>query len=511
MSETASTSSASAEAGRVSWVGRCLGPLLAIVVYLLLPPSGAGVEVPLTEAGRATAAIGVLMAVLWMTEAMPLPVTALLPLVLFPLAGVLEMNEAASPYANPVIFLFMGGFMLALATERWGLHKRIALLTIMIVGTRPRRMIAGFMVATAVMSMWISNTATTVMMLPIAVSVIMLTTQRLRAAGHELAFDEEGNERPLTGPDSINFASSLMLGIAYAASIGGIGTLIGTPPNAFLAGFLESEYGVEIGFGEWMLIGVPFSIVFLIIAWFWLTSGNRPIRLKELPGGREIIRQEFQKLGRVSRGEWGVFIVFMATAFCWVFGSLIGGVFDRLTDASIAIGAAVLLFAIPVDPRKGIFLLNWEAARRLPWGVLLLFGGGLSLAAAVSTSGLDAWIGARVQILGALPLVLIVAFVAALVIFLTELTSNTATASTFLPILGGVAIGLDAEPMLLMVPAAVAASCAFMMPVATPPNAIVFGSGHVTIGEMVKAGFVLNLIGIVLVTLLMFTLGGFLR
>jgi len=490
-----------AASARIAWAGRIGAPLLAIVVYFLT-----GVDESMAPAARATAAVGVLMAVLWMTEAMPLPATALLPIVLFPATGALGVREATAPYSDPVIFLFMGGFILALAMERWGLHKRIALITVLLVGTRPRALIAGFMLATGVLSMWISNTATAVMMLPIALSIVTLATERIEAAGEASA------------EASARFGTCMLLGIAYAASIGGVGTVIGTPPNAVLKGFVEQEYGIAIGFGQWMLVGVPFAAVFGVIAWFVLTFFAYPVRLAHIPGGREVIRDELHKLGRVSRGEWTVFVVFMATASAWMlreplanWGWLasaapwLSSVLGQINDTVIAIGAAALLFAIPVEPKRGVFAIDWSTAVRLPWGVLLLFGGGLSLARAVGSSGLDEWIGAQVGALGWMPIIALVAVVAATVIFLTEVTSNTATATTFLPILGGVAVGLGVMPTTLLVPAAVAASCAFMLPVATPPNAIVFGSGRVTIGQMVKAGVWLNLIGIGLITLLTFT------
>ena len=512
MAEPASGVTASAKRrDTLGWIGRLGAPLLAFGVYLLLPAGGEG---QLTEAGRAAVAIGVFMAALWMTEALPLPVTSLLPIVLFPLAGVLTLDEAVRPYADKVIFLFMGGFMLALAMEKWGLHKRIALMIVLIVGTRPARLVGGFMLASALLSMWVSNTATTVMMLPIGVSIIAITLERLRNAGHEFAFDETGAPRPDTGAGSLKFATCLMLGIAYGASIGGVGTIIGTPPNAFLVGFLEREMGVTIGFGQWMLVGVPVAAVFLLLAWLVLTKLLYPSRIEDIPGGRELIRQELRKLGPMSRGEWTVFVVFMLTALAWMLRQPLtqwewllahAPGLARLDDAAIAIIAAVALFAIPVNARRGVFTLDWHTAVKLPWGVLLLFGGGLSLAGAIKATGVDAWIGQHVAAMGGAPTLLIVVLVIALVIFLTELTSNTATAATFLPILAGVAMGMDISPLLLVVPAAMAASFAFMMPVATPPNAIVFGSGHVTIGQMVRAGFVLNLLGVGVITVAAYT------
>lgn len=478
----------------VAWIGRFAAPLLAVAVYLALPPDA------LSHAGRATAAVGVLMAVLWMTEALPIPATALIPLALFPLLDISPIRDAAAPYADPFIFLFLGGFVLALAMERWGLHKRIALLTVLAFGSTPAGMTLGFMVATALLSMWVSNTATTVMMLPIAVSVIHLIEQRTPDA-------------PRREHEAL--ATGLLLAIAYAASIGGVGTIIGTPPNVFLAGFLRERYDVNLGFAQWMLVGVPFAAVFLIITWLLLTRVLHRSRLGAIEGGRAVIAGELRSLGPVSRAEVLVMIVFVFAAVSWIAREPLAswGAFaeafpwiTRINDAAIAIIAALLLFALPVEPRRGVFVMDWKTAESLPWGVLLLFGGGLTLASAVRQTGLDSWIGAQVGALGFLPGVLLVASTVAIVIFLTELTSNTATAATFLPILAGAAVGLELAPAALVVPAAIAASCAFMMPVATPPNAIVFGSGRLRIASMVRAGLILNLIGVALITLLAYTL-----
>lgn len=498
------TSAETVEPSRVSrraWIGRFLGPALAVAVYVLLPS-----EPELADAARGTAAVGSLMAVWWITEALPLPATALLPVPLFPLVGVMPIAEATAPYASDILFLFMGGFMIALAMQRWGLHRRVALLTVLAVGTRPTRVVGGFMIATAFLSMWVSNTATTVMMLPIGVSVLQLVFDRL----------DDTDAENVTGAGAPNFATCLMLAIAYAASIGSLGTLIGTPPNLFMAGFVAETYDIEIGFGQWMLFGLPLAVGFLVLAWLVLTRLAYPTSLAEIPGGRTLFRDELSRVGPVGRGEKVVAVVFVLTALAWVLRTPLSG-WDRLvslvpavealSDPAIAIIAAVALFTIPVDPRNGVFALDWGTARKLPWGVLLLFGGGLSLARGVADSGLDAWIGEQVGVLGGLPTVALIVVAVAAVIFLTELTSNTATAATFLPILGGVALGLDLDPLLLVIPATLAATCAFMMPVATPPNAIVFGSGHVTMPQMVRAGLWLNLAAVVLITGLVYLLG----
>jgi solute carrier family 13 (sodium-dependent dicarboxylate transporter), member 2/3/5 len=466
---------------RRSTTGLLLGPAVLAVALVLPAPGGMSVE-----AWR-TAAVGLLMAIWWISEAIPIPATALVPIALFPLLGVAPVEAAASPYANPVIFLFLGGFLIAQAMQRWNLHRRIALAVISAVGTRPVPLIGGFMLAAAFLSMWVSNTATAVMMLPIGLSVV------------ELALRREGE--PDREPGDSNFAVALMLGIAYACSIGGLATLIGTPPNALLAGFMAETYGVQIGFGEWMLVGVPLAAVGLPVTWLVLTRWVYPVRMTEIPGGREAIAREVLALGSLSRGERMVATVFVLTAAAWIFRPLLEPLVPGLSDAGIAIVAAVVLFLLPVNLSAGEFVLNWEWARRLPWDVLILFGGGLSLAAAISRTGLAEWIGASLSGLDVLPVIGIVLVIATVIVFLTELTSNTATAAAFLPILASLAIGLGESPLLLAVPAALAASCAFMMPVATPPNAIVYGSSFVTIPQMARAGLVLNGIFILLLSL----------
>lgn len=500
----------------VPWAGRIGAPLIAIAVYLLLAPAVGMGPNDLTETGRRVATLATLMAVLWMTEALPLAATALIPLVLFPLLRVMPVGQAAAPFASPVIFLFMGGFLLALAMEKWNLHRRIALLTLLLVGTKPRALVAGFMLASAALSMWISNTATAVMMLPIGLTVVTLAIERLKGADGDSAPapSPANDKRSITARADAagigNFAACLMLGLAYGASIGGTGTLIGTPPNAFLAQFLSDAYGLRIGFGEWMLVGVPFALTFIAIAWFLLTFVVFPVRLREIPGGRALLRDELARLGPMSRAEWTVFLVFLCAATGWMTRSFLAqwdwfaGVFPAIafvTDEVIAVAAGLALFAIPVDAKRGVFALDWETAVRLPWGVLLLFGGGLSLAAAVTSTGLDRAIGAGVAGLGHVPLWLLIPLIIAAIVFLSEVASNTAIAAAFLPILGGVAVGIDVHPMLLCVPAALAATCAFMMPVGTPPNAIVYGSGHVRMAQMVKAGIWLNLVSVALISL----------
>ncbi|MFO7892240.1 MAG: DASS family sodium-coupled anion symporter [Longimicrobiales bacterium] len=472
--------------------GLLAGPILFLALLLLPAPDGMG------PAAWRTAGVGLLMAVWWVTEAIPISATALLPLVLFPVLGVTDIGDTAAPYANPIIFLFMGGFMIAQSMQRWGLHRRIALSVVHALGTRPHRLVLGFMVATAFLSMWVSNTATAVMMMPIGLSVIGLVAPPAGDPGERHTPGEDL-------PGRLNFGTALMLGIAYAASIGGLGTLIGTPPNALLAGFLQTSYGFEVGFARWMLVGVPLTVVALPLVWIYLTRAAFPIGITQIPGGRAMIRDELDELGPVGPGEWRVGVVFGLTALAWILRPLLDDVVPGLSDAGIAMTAALALFLTPVDRRKGTFALNWETARGLPWGVLILFGGGLSLAAAVTRTGLAEWIGTALSALDAWPTALLVAGVTAVIIFLTELTSNTATAAAFLPILGPLALALGENPLLLAVPAALGASCAFMMPVATPPNAIVYGSGYITIPQMARAGAALNVAFILLITGLAYT------
>ena len=458
-------------AARARLAGLLLGPLLCIAMLLLPTPEG------LAPTGWKVAAVAVLMAVWWVSEAVPIPATGLLPLVLFPTLGIAGMAETSAPYADPLIFLFLGGFLIALGLERWKLHRRIALGVVSLVGTRPAALVGGFMLATAFLSMWVSNTATAVMMLPIGLSVIAL-------------LGREGG-----GPGG--FAPALLLGIAYGASIGGLATLIGTPPNALLAAFMARTYGVEIGFAQWMAIGLPLSCLLLPCAWLILTRIAFALPRAEVAGTRALIRGELAGLGPLTGPEIRVGLVFLAAAALWVTRPLLGGVLpEGVNDTVIAVAAGLLLFVIPAGGGQpaGTALLDWGAAARLPWGVLLLFGGGLSLAAAIGQSGLAASIGAGFVGLGAWPVILLVLLLTAGIVFLTGLTSNTATAAAFLPLMASVAPALAVDPFLLTIPVALAASCAFMLPVATPPNAIVFASGQLSVAQMARAGFLLNLV-----------------
>lgn len=424
-------------------------------------------------------AVAVLMAAWWMTEAVPIPVTALLPVVLFPVLGILPSAEAARPYANHIIYLFLGGFILAKAMERWGLQLRIALHVVRWVGTGPSRLVLGFMVATAGLSMWVSNTATAMLMLPVGIAVISKVAP--------------GSREEAPSP----FATSLMLGIAYAASIGGVATIIGTPPNTFLVGYAEQELHQHIGFLEWMAFGLPLSLVFLVGGWLLLTRVL--FRSGELRGGGRVIEEELQRLGPITRDEVGVAVVFVAVAAGWVVRGFMETEF--IADATIAMAGAIALFLIPSSKSEPAFLMDWRTAVSIPWGVLVLFGGGLALARGVSQTGLDDWLALQATSLGSAGLVALLVVVVLGSTFLTELTSNTATASLLVPLMAATALALGFHPFGLMVAAAVATSYAFMLPVATPPNAVVYGSGQVRIGQMVRAGLVFNLVGAVLVWL----------
>ncbi|MEJ2547709.1 MAG: DASS family sodium-coupled anion symporter [Gemmatimonadota bacterium] len=457
-------------------VGLFLGAALFAILLLLPAPDG------LSGSAWRTAAVGVLMACWWVTVAIPIPATALLPLALFPVLGIGSIGEAAAPFSNPLIYLFLGGFLVAKSMQGVGLPRRIALETVRLFGTRPGSVIAGIMAASALLSMWVSNTATALMMLPIGLSLIEL-----------LPGDHDH-------PDRRPFGTALMLGIAYACSIGGMGTLIGTPPNAFLAGFMVETYGVEIGFAQWMLLGVPLAVVGLPLAWLILTRFVFPVPFAEIPGGAELLADRREALGPMRSPERRVAAVFALTAVAWMTRPLLQDWIPGLSDAGIAIGAALLLFLIPAGEPGGGRLLTWRQAEATPWGVLVLFGGGLSLAAAIGRTGLGDWLGGRMETIAHWPLVLLVAAVVATVILLTELTSNTATAATFLPVLGAVALAVGQDPLVLAVPAALAASGAFMLPVATPPNAIVYGSGAVEMADMVRAGVWINLLFTLLIT-----------
>ncbi len=475
------------------------GPLLAALVYWLLPdsyvPVGGG-ETALAPAAKMTIAMIVWMAVWWFTEAVHLAVTALLPLALFPLLGIADIKTTASSYASQLIFLFAGGFIIGLAIHRWRLDKRIALLVLLAVGERPANVVAGFMLVAAFLSAFVSNTATTIMLLPIALSVLTL-----RESGENAA------------PRTDNFAVCLMIAIAYAASIGGTTTLIGTAPNIFTANFVQTllpaEFRTEITFIGWAKMALPVSLTLLPACWFLLTHLVFPLGREPFGAGHERLRAHYRELGGVSRGEWMTLGVFVLAALLWITRPFISGVefefagrvyapLAGMSDAGVAIFAALLLFVLPAE--RGRAAMDWHTAVQLPWGILLLLGGGFALAAAVVGNGVDQLLGAQITAFSQLPDFVVLALVVALIVFLTEFASNTATTAALIPMLAAFAPVFGIHPLLLAIPATFAASCAFMMPVATPPNAIVFGSGCLHIAQMVKSGFWMNLVAIALVT-----------
>lgn len=429
-------------------------------------------------------AVAVWMILWWITEAVSISVTALLPLALFPLLGILDIKSVASNYANPIVYLFFGGFVIALALEKVKLHKRIALSILKITGTKANGIILGFMIATAGMSMWISNTASTVVMLPIAVSVIGL-----------LINDADG----FTKKDQ-NFALAIMLGIAFSANIGGMATLIGTPPNSVMLAFLNEQYQIDIGFFQWMIMGVPFSIIMLAIAYFFIVYVFYPNRLGTISASGNIIQTELDKLGRITKAEKIVLAIFILTAASWILRGPINSWFPnlKLTDTTIAMVAAVAMFVVPLDLKKGSFPLQWEDTSRLPWGILVLFGGGLALASGLTQAGFIDMIGEYMAGKAHWSIWIITLVLIILMLFMTELMSNVALVTILIPLVVGIAIGLDMPILYMVVPVTLAASCAFMLPMATPPNAIVFASGHIKVHEMARIGVVLNVISVLL-------------
>ncbi len=478
-------------------IGLVVGLVVALIVLLFfdLDP-----ENPLVTR---TASVASLMAIWWITEAIPIPATALLPVALFPLLGIMNGRAVAGTYFNHIIFLFIGGFIMALAMQRWNLHRRIALRIMLLIGTGPRRIILGFMAATAFLSMWISNTATTMMMVPIALAII-LKFREVRE-GHEAS----------------RFSAGLLLAIAYAASIGGIATLIGTPPNLSFTRIFNIYFpdAPDITFAGWFAFGLPISGVFLMIAWFLITIFFVP-RKRSISGDVDLFREEYRRLGKMTYEERTVLVLFLLMAVLWLLRQDIDvGWFSipgwstvlptpgYIDDGVIAISVALLLFVIPSRREKGARLMNWETAAKLHWGIVLLFGGGFALASGFKESGLSEWVAQQLTGLGDISPLFMVASTCTMLTFLTELTSNTATTEMVLPLLGSLAVAIKVNPLILMIPATLSASCAFMLPVATPPNAIIFGSGEVRMADMIRIGIVMNLIGIVLITAFIYLLG----
>ncbi len=460
-------------------MGLILGPLV-FLVFLGLP-----FEL-VSKKGDLVIAVAVWMLFWWITEAVSISVTALLPLLLFPLLKILPIAEVGANYGSPIVFLFFGGFVMALALEKVNLHKRIALNIIRLTGTTPNKVVLGFMIATAALSMWISNTASTVVMLPIALSVIGL-----------LINDEDG----FTKNDQ-NFALSVMLGIAFSANAGGIATVIGTPPNSVMIGLLENEYNIQISFLKWMTLGVPFAALLIGITYLVLVRWMFPNRDLKFNASKEVIHEELKKLGPTSGKEKMVLVIFGITVFLWIFRTLINSVFPKLglSDTMISIFAAIALFAVPYNAKRGEFIIHWQDTSKLAWGILILFGGGLALAKGMSVSGIvdlvaNAIAQSEISILFTASLLIL------LMLFMTELMSNVALVAVLAPVVAGIAIGLGLPILYLLIPVTMASSCAFMLPMATPPNAIVFASGYVKVPQMARVGIVLNLISVALLIL----------
>tara|TARA_A100001011_G_scaffold312186_1_gene329484 strand:- start:1542 stop:3011 length:1470 start_codon:yes stop_codon:yes gene_type:complete len=463
--------------------GLILGPVVFIITIFFFKPEGLSIE------GNAILASTLWIAIWWISEAVPYAITSLLPIILFPLTGALGLVETSASYGHRYIFLYIGGFILAIAIERWGLHKRIALNTIKFIGTNIKSIILGFMVATAFLSMWISNTAASVMMLPIGMSIISQLVD---------------NPNSIENENKV-FAKKLMLSIAYSASIGGVATLIGTPPNLILAGIVEETYGIEITFSKWLMFGFPISLVLLFICWKYLTQFTFSIKQKSFPGGKFEIEKQIINLGKMSYEEKIILFIFILTALAWTLRSfLLENFIPNIDDTIIALISALILFIIPASKEKNRKLINWKEAVRLPWEILLLFGGGLAIAQGFTTSGLSNWIGSQLTLFEGASIFILLLFLIAIVNFLTEITSNLATTAMILPVLAPLALIIEVNPLILMVGATVAASCAFMLPVATPPNAVVFGSGHLTIPNMIKTGIWMNLLSIFLLTLIVY-------
>ncbi|TLX48301.1 anion transporter [Pseudoalteromonas phenolica] len=460
-----------------------LGPAIFLSTFLIDTPSG------MPDVAWKTAGLALWLGVWWVSEVVPIPVTSLVPIIAVPLAGINDIKSVTSVYSHPLIFLFLGGFLISIAMEKWHLHKRIALITMLKSGNNPKYQILAMMMVSGFLSMWINNTATTLMMLPIALSVIYVLRENNSSCD--------------------NYGKALLLAIAYSASIGGVGTIIGTAPNALMAAYLWENHQIKIGFAQWMMFAVPFVFTMIVICWYWLT--RFAFNVKQV-GNNAQLNTLFQKqvddLGRMTLAEKNVLFVFVFAAVSWVLRPYLASWTGlNITDTGIAIIAALLLFVLPAKKDNKTKVMDWDAAQAVPWGILLLFGGGLALAAQIKSSGLAQYIADMLAGASAIPLILGVLVVATLICFLTEITSNTATAAGFLPLLGPVAEQIAGTPLIWVIPAAIAASCAFMMPVATPPNAIVFGSGEIKIKDMVKAGFMMNIIAVLLITLLTMTLG----
>lgn len=468
-------------------VGLLLGPLLFLLTLLFFSPEGLAPE------AKAVLAVTLWVATWWITEAIPIPVSSILPIFLLPVTGALDSGTVTASYGNDIIYLFLGGFFIAMAMEKWNLHKRMALAIIAFIGTGTQRILLGFMVATAFLSMWVSNTAAVMMMVPMGLAITAQVAAALKGSPEE-------KELP-------KFEKALIFGIGYAGTIGGLGTLIGTPPNIILAAQVKELFDVEISFAGWMLIAVPIVIILTMTTWLYLGNIAFRMSIKGLPGGKEVIQKERQSLGKMSFEEKMVAMVFVFAAFMWITREFIWIEFiPDLKDGMIAVLATAILFAVPTSKKYGGRILEWKDSKEIPWGILLLFGGGLAIAAGFRQTGLSEWIGTQLTVLDGFHMLIIIALSTLLVLGLTEITSNTATATMILPVLAALALALDIHPFALMIPAAMAANCAFMLPVGTPPNAIIFGTGKIQIIEMVRVGFFINLFSWILIVLVIYLL-----
>jgi sodium-dependent dicarboxylate transporter 2/3/5 len=467
-------------------IGLLLGPILFCIIYFGVTP---GV---LSAKSIVVLALGAWMVTWWATEAMPIPVSALLPMILFPLLGVATVREASAPYGDPVIFLFMGGFILALGLERHNLHQRIALNLIRLTGTSGNGIILGFMLSTALISMWISNTATAIMMLPIASSVTSLLAKETG----------QGDD-----PRFKKFATGLMLAIAYAASIGGMATIIGTPPNVVMVGFMKRFYDLDVSFTRWMMVGIPLMILALASCYFIITRILFRNHLPSIQGSAELIHRKLTDLGKLSKEEKLVLAVFSVTCFFWIFRQNLNGMIGKnlLDDTTIAMAGGVVMFLIPINLSEQKFLLDWSDMKELPWGILLLFGGGLCLADGMEKSGLVQIVGNYFSNQSGISTSVLVFSLTAIAMGLTELMSNVALVTIFVPVVFGIADGFHLNPIWLAMPVTFAASCAFMMPISTPPNAVLFATGHIKMRDMIRTGILLNLFCLVIITILALT------
>lgn len=467
-------------------IGLFLGPLCCVIILGLSPPE------TLSIMAWKTLAVGILMASWWLTEAVPISVTSMVPLVLFPLLNIASIKAVSAPYANPLVYMFLAGFILASAMQRWNLHRRIALSIVTQMGPHPSRIILGFMLACALLSMWMNNTAVCMMMMPIGLSVIQIVYEKMK---------QESSDK-----SHIHFGVCLMLGIAYASSIGGLGTLIGSTPNALLAGFLFENYKYQLGFMDWMMIGLPLVVLLIPITWILLTKIIFPIKLKQIDQSYQQILLEKSKLGPMSSEESRVLLICVGTALMWMLQKPLHDLFPQMQINNTTVGmlGALLLFLIPLNFKKGHFILQKNWAKSIDWDILLLFGGGLSLASMIGKSGLAQWIGQSLSSFHHLPVFFVILLITLIIVFMTEVTSNTATAATFIPIMASLAVGVGENPLLYSLPIAFGATCAFMLPISTPPNAIVYSSGHLEIQQMIKAGFWLNLICILSISVLIY-------